>query len=75
MVIAHRLSTILAADRVALLGAGHVVAAGTSDELLSSCPGYADLVRAQQDAAELLVAGSPQTRKGGEGPTPAPPNP
>lgn len=60
VVIAHRLSTILTADRIALLEEGRVVAVGTSDELLSGCPAYADLVRAQQDAAELLVTGPPQ---------------
>ncbi len=61
MLVAHRLSTILTADRIALLEEGRVVAVGTSDELLSGCPACADLVRAQQDAAELLVTGPPQT--------------
>jgi ATP-binding cassette, subfamily C, bacterial CydC len=51
VIIAHRLSTVLAADRILLLAEGRVVASGTHQELLASCPEYLRLVGAQLSQA------------------------
>jgi ATP-binding cassette, subfamily B, bacterial len=44
-VVAHRLSTVLAADRLVVVDAGRMVAAGTHAELLASSPLYGRLCR------------------------------
>ena len=43
LVIAHRLSTVIAADQIYVMQLGRVQAHGTHDELLASCPYYAEL--------------------------------
>jgi ATP-binding cassette, subfamily B, bacterial len=48
VVIAYRRSTIRLADRVIFLEGGSVAATGTHDELMSSAPGYADIIRAYE---------------------------
>jgi ATP-binding cassette subfamily B protein len=55
--IAHRLSTILGADRIIVMDAGRVVAAGTHAELLESSPLYRRLCELQFDVA--LAAEAP----------------
>ncbi len=45
--IAHRLSTLRTADRILVLDQGRVVGFGEHDELLESCPTYAQLWRYQ----------------------------
>lgn len=47
IVIAHRLSTILTADVIVVMEKGKVVAQGTHQELLASCPLYARLYQMQ----------------------------
>ncbi len=63
IIVSHRPATIAAADRVVLLDAGQVVASGTHDELLATCPRYlevlgaADYEPAEDGAAEQGVPG------------------
>ncbi len=44
LIVSHRPATIAAAGRVVLLDAGAVVAAGTHEELLASCPRYGEVL-------------------------------
>ena len=45
--VAHRLSTIVDSDIIFVVNDGMIVASGTHDELLTSCPSYAQLVKGQ----------------------------
>ena len=45
--VAHRLSTIVDSDIIFMCENGVVVGSGRHEELLKSCPPYADLVRGQ----------------------------
>jgi ATP-binding cassette subfamily B protein/subfamily B ATP-binding cassette protein MsbA len=47
LVITHRLNTLEIADRIVMLETGRIVAAGTHDELVQTCPAYQRLYEAQ----------------------------
>jgi len=47
LVVAHRLSTVMMADRIIVMDAGRVKAAGTHAELVASDPLYAELAATQ----------------------------
>lgn len=47
IVVAQRVSTIAGADRIVVLEHGEVVAEGSHEELLSTSPEYAEIVRSQ----------------------------
>jgi ATP-binding cassette subfamily B protein len=59
ILIAHRQSTLRLATRVIVLDRGRIVAQGTSQELLATCPLYRELVAGPEldDAAELSLVG------------------
>lgn len=56
LVIAHRLSTIKGADNIVVLKDGRIVAQGTQDELLGTCPLYNDMWRAHIGAKDWAVS-------------------
>ena len=47
VVVAQRVSTIADADQILVLEDGRTVGLGTHDELLGSCPTYAEIVASQ----------------------------
>ena len=47
VIVAQRVSTITAADEILVLEDGELVGRGTHDELLASCPTYAEIVQSQ----------------------------
>ena len=54
LVVAQRVSTIATADQILVLEDGRTVGLGTHEELLESCPTYAEIVASQlssRDAA------------------------
>ena len=56
IVIAHRLSTIVSADQILVISDGNVVAGGTQEELLNSCPIYKDMWNAHISSKDSEVA-------------------
>jgi ATP-binding cassette subfamily B protein len=52
LVVAQRVSTILDADQIVVLDAGRVVGEGTHDELVETCPAYAEIVQSQLSAED-----------------------
>ena len=56
LVIAHRLSTIKAADNIVVLKDGTVLAQGSQDELLQTCPLYRDMWEAHIGAKNWAVS-------------------
>jgi len=51
VVVAQRVSTIVGADRIVVLDGGVVVGQGRHEELLATCPTYAEIVSSQLEAA------------------------
>ena len=56
LVIAHRLSTIKNADNIVVLKEGAIVAEGTQEQLLESCPLYRDMWQAHINAKNWAVS-------------------
>ncbi|AMY20922.1 MULTISPECIES: ABC transporter ATP-binding protein [Nocardiaceae] len=51
LVVAQRISTVRDADRIVVLDDGRMVGTGTHEELLETCPTYAEIVDSQRSAA------------------------
>ena len=56
LVIAHRLSTIKNADNIVVLKEGAIVAEGTQEQLLETCPLYRDMWQAHIGAKNWAVS-------------------
>ncbi|HET9187122.1 MAG TPA: ABC transporter ATP-binding protein [Acidothermaceae bacterium] len=52
VIVASRVSTIADADQIVVLDAGAIVGLGTHEELLQTCPTYAEIVHSQLSAEE-----------------------
>jgi ATP-binding cassette subfamily B protein len=52
LVVAQRVSTILTADTIIVLDGGRIVGTGTHDELVETCPPYAEIVQSQLSAED-----------------------
>ncbi len=52
IVVAQRVSTIKNADQILVLDNGDCVGLGTHQELLTTCPTYAEIVESQMTAEE-----------------------
>jgi ATP-binding cassette subfamily B multidrug efflux pump len=50
LIVAQRVSTIIDADQIVVLEDGEVVGLGRHDDLLASCPTYAEIVESQRPA-------------------------
>lgn len=55
IVVAQRVSTIRTADQIIVLDDGRIVGLGSHDELLRSCPTYAEIVESQFRAEEVAA--------------------
>jgi ATP-binding cassette subfamily B protein len=53
VIVAQRVSTIVDADQIIVLENGAIVGVGRHDELLDSCPTYAEIVASQLSAAAV----------------------
>jgi ATP-binding cassette subfamily B protein len=53
IVVAQRVSTILTADTIIVLDGGRIVGTGTHDELVDTCPPYAEIVQSQLSAEAI----------------------
>jgi ATP-binding cassette subfamily B protein len=55
VIVAQRVSTIVDADQILVLEDGEFVGRGTHDELLATCPTYAEIVSSQLSAEEAAA--------------------
>jgi ATP-binding cassette subfamily B protein len=62
IVIAHRPATIALADRIVLLDAGRVVAAGTHAELMATSPRYREVLASAEEREQCVEAGAGDER-------------
>jgi ATP-binding cassette subfamily B multidrug efflux pump len=53
VILAQRVSTIMHADQILVLDGGRMMGLGTHDELLVSCPTYAEIVDSQLSAQDV----------------------
>lgn len=53
IIVAQRISTVLHADRIVVLDEGKVAGIGRHEELMESCPTYAEIARSQLSESEL----------------------
>ncbi|MCW5953159.1 MAG: ABC transporter ATP-binding protein [Propionibacteriaceae bacterium] len=58
IVVAQRVSTIRGADQIIVLEDGQIVGLGTHDELLATCPTYAEIVESQFKSEEIEASGA-----------------
>jgi ATP-binding cassette subfamily B protein len=56
LIVAQRVSTIVDADQILVLEDGRIVGQGRHQELLASCPTYAEIVQSQFTEAEMEVS-------------------
>jgi ATP-binding cassette subfamily B protein len=59
IVIAHRRSTISLADRIVVVDGGRVLAEGSHDELMASCPRYVELLTGAPPEGEADLSPGP----------------
>ncbi len=52
IVVAQRISTVVDADQIVVLDKGQIVGIGTHDELLATCPTFAEIVESQLSAQD-----------------------
>ncbi len=55
LIVAQRVSTISTANQIIVLDDGELVGKGTHDELLESCPTYAEIVQSQIGEKEVAA--------------------
>ena len=55
IIVGQRVATIADADQIVVLEHGEVVGTGTHEELLETCPTYAEIVDSQRSAAEAAA--------------------
>ncbi len=55
IIVGQRVATIADADVILVLEHGEIVGSGTHDELLASCPTYAEIVDSQLSATEAMA--------------------
>ena len=55
IVVAQRVSTIRSADQIIVLDDGRIVGLGTHDQLLTTCPTYAEIVESQFRSEEVAA--------------------
>jgi ATP-binding cassette subfamily B protein len=55
VVVAQRVSTIRSADQIVVLDDGRIVGIGTHEELLETCPTYAEIVESQFKSEEVAA--------------------
>ena len=55
IIVGQRVATIAEADKILVLEDGRVVGSGTHDELLATCPTYAEIVDSQLSAEEAAA--------------------